>query len=129
GLWRVPLRPDEFRLHRMDFEASGGLELFLSYEDDSQETLVGYARLRICNTGAFLRELKVFGRVVPISARPGSRWQHRGYGARLLAECERIAAEEHGRQELLVTSGVGVREYYRRFGYAQSGPYMAKALE
>ena len=47
----------------------------------------------------------------------------------MLAECERIAAEEHGRQELLVTSGVGVREYYRRFGYMQSGPYMAKALE
>ena len=129
GLRPVPLRSDEIRLHRMDYEASGGLELFLSYEDDSQETLVGYARLRICNIGAFLRELKVFGRVVPISALPGSRWQHRGYGARLLAECERIAAEEHGRHELFVTSGVGVREYYRRFGYAQSGPYMAKALE
>jgi len=64
---------------------------------------------------------------VPIAADPGARWQHRGYGGRLLAECERIATEE-GRREILVTSGVGVRGYYRRFGYARRGPYMAKAL-
>jgi elongator complex protein 3 len=127
GLQRVGLAPDEVRLHRIEYEASGGREVFLSFEDAAGTALVGYARLRLSDAGAFLRELKVFGQVVPIAAEAGNRWQHRGYGARLLAECERIASEG-GRRDLLVTSGVGVRGYYRRSGYRRSGPYMAKAL-
>ena len=101
--------------------------MFLAFEDPEGTTLVGYARLRLSEAGAFLRELKVFGQVVPIAAEPGERWQHRGYGATLLRECERLS-REHGRRELLVTSGVGVRGYYRRFGYRRSGPYMSKVL-
>ena len=127
GLLRTPLPPEAVRLHRSVYEASGGREIFLSFEDQDGDVLVGYARLRLCERGAFLRELKVFGQVVPIAAEPGNRWQHRGLGARLLSECEHNA-EEDGRGELLVTSGVGVRGYYRRFGYGRKGPYMAKAL-
>ncbi len=129
GLLRVSPAPEAVRLHRTEYEASGGLEVFLSFEDAPGDVLVGYARLRIAPAGAFLRELKVFGQVVPIAEEPGERWQHRGYGAKLLAECERIAFEEFGRRELLVTSGVGVREYYRRFGHARKGPYMAKSVQ
>jgi elongator complex protein 3 len=101
--------------------------VFLSCEEPEGTPLIGYARLRLSGAGAFLRELKVFGQVVPIAAEPGERWQHRGYGATLLRECERISRED-GRQELLVTSGVGVRGYYRRFGYRTRGPYMSKSL-
>ena len=120
--------PERIDLQRLEYEASGGREVFLSFEDPGATTLIGYARLRICDAGAFLRELRVVGQVVPIAGDSGDRWQHRGYGARLLAECERIACEEEGRREILVTSGVGVRGYYRRFGYARRGPYMVKAL-
>lgn len=127
GLHGRSLPPGAPVLHRMEYETSGGQELFLSFEDAERTALVGYARLRLCDSGPFLRELKVFGQVVPFDAAPGGRWQHRGYGARLLAECERIAVDD-GRRELLVTSGVGVRGYYRRFGYDRRGPYMAKAL-
>jgi len=129
GLQRTSLRPEDLRIRRTEYGASGGLEVFLSVEDDRGDALVGYARLRLCDAGAFVRELKVFGQVVPISAEPGERWQHRGYGAKLLMECERIASEEHDRHSLLVTSGVGVREYYRRFGYARAGPYMSKTID
>jgi len=127
GLGGRALRREAVVLHRTEYDASGGREVFLSFENAERTALVGYARLRLCGAGAFLRELRVFGQVVPIDADPGERWQHRGYGGRLLGECERIAREE-GRRELLVTSGVGVREYYRRFGYERRGPYMAKAL-
>jgi elongator complex protein 3 len=127
GLRRGTAPPEGIELQRIEYEASGGREVFLSFEDAKRTALVGYARLRLCDAGAFLRELKVFGQVVPIAADPGRRWQHRGYGATLLRECERIASEE-GRRELLVTSGVGVRGYYRRFGYERRGPYMAKAF-
>jgi elongator complex protein 3 len=127
GLGGRALPPEAVVLHRTEYDASGGREVFLSFEDAERTALVGYARLRLSGAGAFLRELKVFGRVVPIDAAPGERWQHRGYGGRLLAECETIASED-GRRELLITSGVGVRGYYRRFGYGRQGPYMAKPL-
>ncbi len=54
--------------------------------------------------------------------------QHRGLGAALLREAERLAAEEHGATSLRVLSGVGVREYYRNLGYTIEGPYAVKSL-
>lgn len=113
GLRRRPFTEDAVRLRRQDYEASGGRESFLSLEIDD-DTLIGYARLRVSETGAYLRELKVFGHVVPIHSDPGSDWQHRGFGALLLDECGRLASEA-GKDAMRVTSGVGVREYYRRY--------------
>ena len=114
----VGLRPrtyaaDAVELRRQDYEASGGHEVFLSL-DLSDESLVGYARLRRCGSHAYLRELKVFGHVAPLDGAPASEWQHRGFGARLLEACEGIARDEWGLAVIRVTSGVGVREYYRR---------------
>jgi len=124
----VGLRRDDAEpvLHRQEYEASDGKEVFLSYDDEA-ETVYAFARLRLGGR-AFLRELKVYGQIVPIGGEPQGRWQHRGLGGLLLQECEHIAAEEHDGGELAVTSGVGVRGYYRRFGYERSGPYMAKRL-
>jgi elongator complex protein 3 len=74
-----------------------------------------------------LRELHVYGQLVPISEDAGKRWQHRGFGEKLMAACEG-RANEHGLAEMRVTSGVGARNYYRRLGYERKGPYMAKRL-
>ena len=115
-------------MRRTDYAASGGRETFLTFEDESGQTLVGYLRMRKCNAGVFLRELKVFGEVVPFAESPDDRWQHQGYGKKLVAECERIGAEEHDARELKVTSGVGARDYYRRLGYHLDEPYMVKVF-
>ena len=114
-------------LLREAYESSGGTELFLSIEDPGPDVLVAYARLRI-DAAATLRELKVFGRMVPIHEAAEDRWQHRGFGRRLLLECERVASEEFGARTLRVTSGVGVRGYYRALGYRLEAPYVLKAL-
>jgi elongator complex protein 3 len=53
-------------------------------------------------------------------------FQHQGHGAALLAEAERIAFTEWGLGRLLVIAGPGVKPYYRRHGYADLGPYVAK---
>jgi elongator complex protein 3 len=45
-----------------------------------------------------------------------------------LQEAERIAKEEFGAKSLKVTSGVGVREYYEKQGYALRSPYVVKAF-
>src|SRR5438067_366389 len=128
GFRGIAPRPEALSLLRIDYDSSGGLEIFLSFEDPEREVLVAYARLRIGGSTATVRELKVVGRVVPIHDPAGARWQHRGLGRRLMAECERIASEEFGLRSIRVTSGVGVRSYYRSLGYDLKRPYMERPL-
>jgi elongator complex protein 3 len=54
--------------------------------------------------------------------------QHRGYGSKLLKEAERISADELGVGKITVISAVGTRQYYRKLGYVQDGPYVSKVL-
>ncbi len=126
GLRHVTVEPEDVTMGVLEYEASGGRELFLSFEDFGREVLIGYARLRLGST-AYLRELKVFGHMVPFNHRPGKRWQHRGYGKALMSESESITAQA-GYPELAVTSGVGARGYYRKLGYQSRDPYMVKRL-
>lgn len=133
------IRPYEVELVRRDYVANGGWETFLAYEDPSQDILVGLLRLRRCAETTFrpelavgqcsiVRELHVYGSVVPVSARDPTRFQHQGFGMLLMEEAERIAREEHGSTKIAVISGVGTRDYYRKMGYELDGPYMSKTL-
>ncbi len=130
----------EPHLTRMDYEASGGKEIFLSFEDEN-ETLFGLLRLRIQSkpvnsTGqpanrntALIRELHIYGPEVPLSGHQPAAAQHKGLGKALLGEAERIAKAEFGAEQMLVLSGVGAREYYRtEFGYSSRGAYMVRNL-
>ena len=126
GFRGVEPRLEALRLLREDYESSGGHEVFLSLEDQEREVLVGYSRLRIDAWGATVRELKVFGRLVPIHQPPGRRWQHRGLGRRLMEESEAVARDEFHVSRIRVTSGVGVRGYYRSLGYRLEKPYMVR---
>ncbi|KAJ1856759.1 Elongator subunit, partial [Coemansia sp. RSA 486] len=77
---------------------------------------------------SIVRELHVYGSVVPMHSRDPKKFQHQGFGTLLMEEAERIAREEHGSVKLAVISGVGTRHYYRRLGYELDGPYMSKML-
>ena len=132
------VRPYEVELVRRDYCANGGWETFLSYEDPSQDILVGLLRLRKLSSEVYrqelkggvsmVRELHVYGSVVPVSTRDPSKFQHQGFGTLLMEEAERIAREEHGSHRIAVISGVGTRNYYRKLGYELEGPYMTKDL-
>jgi len=76
-----------------------------------------------------VRELHVYGSVVPIHSRDPKKFQHQGYGTLLMEEAERIAVEEHGSDKMAVIAGVGTRHYYRKLGYELEGPYMVKKLD
>lgn len=128
GFRGVEPRLEALRLLREDYASSGGQEVFLSLEDPDLDVLVAYARLRLDRAGATIRELKVFGRLVPIHDAPEGRWQHRGYGRRLMEEAEGIARDEFHVRRMRVTSGVGVRGYYRSLGYRLETPYMVREL-
>ncbi|KAK6023729.1 hypothetical protein OSTOST_10475, partial [Ostertagia ostertagi] len=45
-----------------------------------------------------------------------------------MEEAARIAFFEHGSEKIVVISGVGTRDYYRKLGYELDGPYMSKSL-
>jgi len=132
------IRPYEIELIRRDYTANNGWETFLSYEDPEQDILVGLLRLRKCSPETFrpelkgrcsiVRELHVYGSVVPVSTRDPTKFQHQGFGTLLMQEAERIAQEEHGSTKIAVISGAGTRDYYRKLGYELDGPYMSKSL-
>ncbi|RMZ97400.1 putative elongator complex 3 [Brachionus plicatilis] len=132
------VKPYEIELIRRDYVANGGWETFLAYEDPEQDILIGLLRLRKCSPDTFrpelksgcsiVRELHVYGSVVPVNAKDPSKFQHQGFGILLMEEAERIAREEHESVKISVISGVGTRNYYRKLGYELDGPYMSKML-
>ena len=122
------------QLKRLDYEASGGKEVFLSFEDDD-ETLFGLLRMRTGSSvvgigdSAMVRELHVFGSEVPLGEKLAGAAQHRGLGGELLKEAERIARDEFQARRIAIISGVGAREYFRsEWGYELDGAYMIKEL-
>lgn len=121
-------------LKRLDYEASGAKEIFLSFED-SNETLFGLLRLRVGTEMvgqanlAMIRELHIFGSEVPLGTQQTGSAQHRGLGGILLKEAEKISQDEFKANKIAVISGVGARDYFRsEFGYHLEGAYMVKDL-
>jgi elongator complex protein 3 len=129
--WKI----GEPNLKRQDYEASGGKEVFLSFED-AGETLFGLLRMRIGSAMvgngdlAMVRELHIFGSEVPLGGKQSEAAQHRGLGGELLKEAERIARDEFQARKIAIISGVGAREYFRsECGYELDGAYMVKELK
>ncbi len=131
--------PADVELVEYREEASGGLDIFLSFEDVKRDILIGYVRFRVPSghahrpevreaPSAIIRELHVYGPMVPVGSRKPDGWQHRGYGVKLIAEAERIAREEFDAKKMLILSALGVKRYYTRFGYRPDGPYVSKRL-
>lgn len=138
GFAKTRADPEKVELVVRRYLASEGVEYFLSFEDVENDVLLAYLRLREPSGKAhrpevkeacsmIVRELKALGRALPLKARSSESWQHKGLGARLMAEAEELAREQ-GARKMLVTSAVGVREYYRRLGYFFDGTYMVKNL-
>ncbi|CAG9830795.1 unnamed protein product [Diabrotica balteata] len=134
------VRPNDIESVRRDYMANGGWETFLSYEDPAQDILVGLLRLRKCSPEmtyrpellggcSIIRELHVYGSVVPVSGRDDKKFQHQGFGTLLMNWAEEIAIKEHNSIKIAVISGVGTRNYYRKLGYELQGPYMVKSLK
>ena len=129
---------------RIDYDSSQGKEVFLSLEDYDNETLYGFLRLRKLakphrkelrekdgNPSAIVRELHVLGQVVDIGNNNDFNFnssQHRGYGSNLLGIAENIVKNEFGLDSLSIISAIGTRQYYKKLGYEENGPYVSKEL-
>lgn len=136
------VKPDleKVKILTQQYQASEGQEFFISAEDPENNVLLGYLRMRVPSAkarrpeitvvpSAIVRELHIYGQLVPVGKHSDSAWQHKGYGQILLKEAEHLAAEELGLKKLLVISALGTRRYYMRFGYERDGVYVSKKLE
>lgn len=132
----------EPKLKELKFDASHGIEYFISYTANFKniDVLYGFCRLRLQNTEnrfrddeiyfeelqncAIIRELHVYGKVLSkekskilcMSNSHSNYIQHRGLGKKLLQKAEDIAIQNNY-NKIAVISGVGVRNYYRKLGY------------
>jgi len=132
--------PNNVKILTTRYAASEGEEIFISAEDPENDVLIGYLRLRIpskkshrpeikAQPCSIVRELHVYGPLVPVGRHLVKAWQHKGYGSILLAEAERITKEDFDFKKISVISALGTRQYYMRFGYQYDGVYMSKMLE
>jgi len=131
-----------------NYPASGGEEYFIQAQSKGGETLYGFCRLRLNDPDqklhkpvrrqadwqtlqtfsslALIRELHVYGELVPVGGR--KKVQHAGLGRQLMAEAEKIAARK-GFKKIAVISGIGARGYYRKLGYRLKDTYMTKKID
>lgn len=133
--------PEKIKLQTLEFDASGGKEFFLSYVEQGRDKLCSLLRLRFhsffmngkkhfikeLNGAAIVREVHTYGYQVEIGKGTSGASQHIGLGRRLLVEAERIS-KKAGHKKMAVISGVGTRNYYRKWGYELEGTYMTKIL-
>ncbi|MBD3204801.1 tRNA uridine(34) 5-carboxymethylaminomethyl modification radical SAM/GNAT enzyme Elp3 [Candidatus Bathyarchaeota archaeon] len=129
--------PDKIQVINQSYEASDGVEVFISAEDLENNVLIGFLRLRIPSEKTFrpeivestglVRELHVYGWMTPVGGR-GDHWQHRGWGETLMSESERVAKDEYDINKMVVMSALGTKEYYRRLGYSNDGVYVSKSI-
>ncbi|MCW1301777.1 MAG: tRNA uridine(34) 5-carboxymethylaminomethyl modification radical SAM/GNAT enzyme Elp3 [Candidatus Parvarchaeota archaeon] len=122
-------KPMEITMNRINYRASGGDEIFLSFDDRANDALIAFLRLRIPDGAkeALVRELHVYGPQVPLT-KEVEGFQSKGFGRRLLSEAEGIAKSEYSAKKIRIICGVGVREYYRRLGYTLEDNYMVKMI-
>ncbi len=133
---------NEIKYNVHQFIASGAQEYFIcaSMPRPNRDLLIGFIRLRLCHWDqkavfdalkggtAMIRELHVYGQVNVVGDGQIKGAQHRGIGRQLLAIAENIAAKA-GYDKIAIIAGVGVRDYYKKFGYVLQDTYMIKSLE
>ncbi|XOB41218.1 MAG: elongator complex protein 3 [Candidatus Nealsonbacteria bacterium] len=127
---------EKIYLFREDYNASGGKEIFLTFENKNRTKLYSLLRLRILSgkmflpvlrNSAIIREIHTYGQLIPISKK-GASAQHKGLGKKLIQKAENITENEFGLKKITVISAVGARGYWRKFNYKLKETYMVKLL-
>tara|TARA_B000000475_G_C15987131_1_gene443526 strand:+ start:20 stop:1765 length:1746 start_codon:yes stop_codon:yes gene_type:complete len=126
---------NDIELKIIKYDASGGMEYFISYE--TSKYLIGFIRLRIngkdANTldilkdCALIRELHVYSNLNSVGYNIDQSMQHKGFGKKLIKEAEEIAINNKV-YKMAIISGTGVRNYYKKQGYELKDTYMIKYL-
>ncbi|MCX6707010.1 MAG: tRNA uridine(34) 5-carboxymethylaminomethyl modification radical SAM/GNAT enzyme Elp3 [Candidatus Woesearchaeota archaeon] len=129
----------KMQIKEMSYDASDGKEFFIQAVIGDSDSLLGFCRMRfpsnvlrkeITKDSALIRELHVYGETAGIGEKESKskeKTQHKGIGKALLKKAEDIA-KNNGKKKIVIISGIGAREYYKRLGYRLEGPYMVRSL-
>jgi len=118
------------------FEANEGTEYFIQYQSHDEKAIFGFIRLRLPNKDhnpafpvlknkALVRELHVYGNTNIVGKSNTKGVQHKGIGSQLLKIAERKAMLKFY-TGIVVISGEGVKDYYRKRGYKDEDTFMVK---
>jgi len=137
GLNTRKISLNNIKIKTTEYKSSKGKEFFISAEDEKNDILFGYCKLRfpsqslrkeITKESALVRELHIYSPSVALGEKSESSYQHRGFGKMLLKKAEETA-KQNKRKKILVLSGIGAKEYYSKLGYKKEGHYMSKMLD
>ncbi|MBD3366152.1 tRNA uridine(34) 5-carboxymethylaminomethyl modification radical SAM/GNAT enzyme Elp3 [candidate division WWE3 bacterium] len=130
---------EDLELQVQKYKTTISTEYFISFVTKKDE-IAGFLRLSIpkrkyqkghfieeLENSAIIREIHVYGQVVPIGKEMEGKAQHLGLGTKLLERAEEIAKVQ-GLKKLSVISAIGTREYYRKRGFELEKLYMSKNL-
>lgn len=124
------------------YAASNGTNFFISLESEDRGVLYGFCRLRFNHSDtrvhfeclkpyhqvAMVRELHVYGGVIPQGLEASHmKAQHLGVGKLLMYVAEMLTRDS-GRTRVAVIAGTGTRAYYAKLGYELVETYMVKDL-
>ncbi len=137
----------DMKLIVQKYNASNGIEYFISCESKDKKALFGFCRLRIplehsnrtdviysksLKNHGLIRELHVYGSLVGVDElllnKNVHSIQHKGIGKQLIRKAEQISWRRHFKIGAVVISGIGVRKYYEKLGYKQKNSYMVKSF-
>ncbi|PJC38915.1 tRNA uridine(34) 5-carboxymethylaminomethyl modification radical SAM/GNAT enzyme Elp3 [Candidatus Peregrinibacteria bacterium CG_4_9_14_0_2_um_filter_38_9] len=118
-----------------EYDANGGEEFFISFEDPKQDKIIALLRLRFAHktfipelkNASLVREIHVYGKQVAVGKRSGKEKQHGGLGSKLMKYAEDFS-KKNGYKKIAVIAGIGTREYYKKLGYRIKGTYMLKGI-
>jgi elongator complex protein 3 len=132
GRFKGKIDPKKIVYKTMHYNASDGNEFFIAAEYN--DWILGFCRARIPSSflrkeitedSILIRELHVYGSAVQIGKK--GKIQHKGIGKKLLRKVEEIA-KTYYKNKIVVISGIGVKEYYKKQGYKKEGVYMVKKI-
>lgn len=137
------IRVEDTVMRITKYYASEGWEYFLEYITKDTESLIGFLRLRVSKSSgkigsqiyidelvdtAMIRELHVYGEAINVGGGNSRTQQHMGFGRRLLYSAFTLA-HRLGCKRISVISGVGVKEYYRKFGFTDGEYFLIKDIK
>lgn len=141
--------PRNAELHTYEYEASDGIEYFLTMEDPKDRTIFSLLRFRIpshvysgftpenesivsilpeLQNASLIREIHTFWDQLNVGEAGNTFGQHIGFGKKLIQEAERISKEKYNISKIAVIAGVWVRQYYEKRWYHLEGEYMVKNI-
>ncbi|MBU0978658.1 tRNA uridine(34) 5-carboxymethylaminomethyl modification radical SAM/GNAT enzyme Elp3 [Patescibacteria group bacterium] len=135
---------EQIKYRQTQYQTSIGREVFMqavvnikSKSGAQVEKLLGFLRLSLpkqksfieeLGKSAIIREVHVYGRVIPIGTKGNAKAQHVGIGKELIQQAIKLARLA-GYTKLAVISAVGTRGYYWKLGFVDGELYQYLSLD